>query len=193
MFGIGWNAVDDDGRDFCQPFDAKQSWSARPFPTRIVVDKYLKYGMSIEFAGAYNEYKIGKLINDTTNFEGFFLSFDFNAKYSFFNLLSVKWLDPYASLGLGLTQRTAFENPYSFTANVNFGANFWVYKGLGIQLQTSGKIGLTSDILGNSDYFQHTIGIVYKTKSSRGRNTFNKRRYGWIQKKQRYKSGRRNG
>jgi len=193
MFGVGWNFVEDDGRGFCQPFDVKQSWNSLPYPTRLTVDKYLKRGLSVEFAGAYTTYKLGKLINDSTNRSGMFLSFDFNCKYSFYHLVNVPWLDPYASLGLGMTQRTALPEAYTFTGNVAFGVNFWVYRGLGINLQTSGKIGLTSDFLGSSDYFQHSIGLVYKIQPRKGNNNFNKRQYKWTNKKMRYKSSRKSG
>lgn len=194
-FGIGWNFVEDDGRGFCQPFDVNQSWNGLPYPTRLTVDKYLKHGLSVEFAGAYNNYKLGKLINDSINRSGMFLSFDINCKYSFYNMIDIPWLDPYASLGLGLTQRNALDQRYTFTGNVAFGVNFWLYKGFGINLQTSGKIGLTGDFMGPSNYFQHSIGLVYKLQPGSNSNdhSFNKRQYKWTNKKMKYKSSRKNG
>lgn len=193
MLGISWSAVEDDGRGVCQLFDVKQSWNATSFPSRIFIDRYFKYGLSAEFAGAYTEYTAGKLINDSTDYEGLFLSFDGNCKYSFYNLLGIPWLDPYTSLGIGLTQRNAFDKPYTFTANVSLGANFWVYKGLGIQLQTSGKIGITSPFFKDGDYFQHSIGLVYKFQPAKGNSGFNHKQYKWTHKKTKFKSSRKSG
>ena len=193
MFGIGWNAVDDDGRAFCQPFDVKQSWNYLPYPTRLNVDRYLKHGLSVEFAGCYNTYTAGKLINDSTNLSGLFLSVDFNCKYSFYNFMPVNWLDPYASLGVGGTHRDAYRTTFQPTLNAAVGANFFFYRGFGIQLQTSGKFGITSDFYStDADYLQHTIGFVYKTTTQQRKGQGNKRRYGWTKKKYKYKGGKKN-
>lgn len=193
-FGLGWNFVEDDGRGFCQPFDVNQSWNGLPYPTRLTVDKYLKYGLSAEFAGAYNNYKLGKLINDTTNREGMFLSFDLNCKYSFYNMMGGTVLDPYASLGFGLTQRNAMADRYCLTGNVAFGINFWLWKGLGINLQTSGKIAVTGEFFGPGNYAQHSVGLVYKIQGGNGRNNnFNKKHYKWTTKRQKYKAGKKGG
>jgi hypothetical protein len=190
--GLGWNFVEDDGRMFCQPFDVNQSWNGLPYPTRLTVDRYFKYGLSAEFAGAYMEYKAGKLIQDSTNRSGMFLSFDLNCRYSFYNLIASTVIDPYASLGFGYTQRNAMDKTGTFTGNVAFGVNFWVWKGLGINLQTSGKYGLAGDP--NNSYAQHSIGLIYKFQGSdKNSNDFGKRKYKWIDKKQKYKGGGKKG
>jgi hypothetical protein len=193
-FGVSWNFVEDDGREFCQPFDVKQSWNGLAYPTRLTVERRFKYGLSAEFAGAYNFYKTGKLINSSTDKSGMFLSFDLNCKYGFYKMINIPWLDPYASLGFGVTQRNALDEKFSLTGNVAFGSNFWIYKGFGINIQTSGKIGVISEFLGSSDYFQHSIGIVYKlSPKSGGDNNFDKKRYKWTGKKERYKPSRKAG
>lgn len=193
LVGVSWNAVEDDGRGFCQMFDVTQSWNMPAYPTRLVVDRYFKHGLSAEFSGAYNRYLAGKLINDSTNRSGMFLSFDLNAKYSFYDLQQTTWLDPYVSLGVGITQRTAIPQVLCPTANIGAGVNIWIYKGLGIQLQTSAKFGLAGKLFAENDYFQHSAGIVYKFKGDRKSNEFNKKHYKWTDKKQRYKSGRKKG
>lgn len=193
-FGVSWNFVEDDGREFCQPFDVKQSWNGLYYPSRLTLERRFKYGLSAEFAGAYNNYKLGKLVNDSINKSGMFLSFDLNCKYHFQDILNTYWFDPYASLGVGLTQRATQDPSYTFTGNIAFGANFWIYRGFGLNVQTSGKIGLTGDFMGSSDYFQHSVGIVYKL-SGKGRpnNSFSKKQYKWTGKKQRYKPSRKVG
>lgn len=193
LVGVSWNAVEDDGRGFCQMFDVTQSWNMPAYPTRLVVDRYFKHGLSAEFSGAYNRYLAGKLINGSTNRSGMFLSFDLNAKYSFYDLQQTTWLDPYVSLGVGITQRTAIPQVLCPTANIGAGVNIGIYKGLGIQLQTSAKFGLAGKLFAENDYFQHSAGLVYKFKGDRKSNDFNKKHYKWTDKKQRYKSGRKKG
>lgn len=187
MIGASWFAVEDDGRGFCQPFDIQQSWNSKSYPTRFFVDRYFKHGLSAEFAVGYTTYSNGKLINDSLNYQGFFLSVDANCKYSFYTLFNQKWLDPYTSLGIGMTQRSAFSNAYTATVNVGIGANFWIYKGFGIQAQTNGKIGLASPFLHNSDYISYSLGIVYRFQESKPRNTFSQKHYKWTTKKTHYK------
>lgn len=197
QFGISWNAVDDDGRNFCQPFDVKQSWNYPVFPSRLMIDRYLKKGLSIEFAGAYNNYQSGKLINDTVGLSGTFISIDLNAKFSFYQLLSpMKWLDPYASLGLGATDRQSmYPKTFVPTANAAIGVNFWVYKNWGIQLQTSAKFGIAGNFYAtNTNYLQHSLGFVYKVPARRDRGTFRKKQYKWTKARQKYHgSSRKSG
>lgn len=194
MVGISWNAIVDHGRVFCQPFDINQSWNYEYYPTRIMVDRYLKHGLSVEFSGAYANYKLGKLINDSINRSGMFLAFDFNCKYSFFDLIRPNWVDPYVSLGVGYTMRSAMPTPGALTGNIAFGVNLFVYKGLGFQIQTSGKFGLTSGFMKDGDYFQHNLGLVYKfTPKKRADNSFSKKQYKWTKKKQKYKEPKRKG
>lgn len=194
QFGIGWNAVDDDGRGFCQAFDVQQSWNIPVFPSRFMVDRYLKYGLSVEFAGAYNEYTENKLINGMTGQSGLFLSGDLNCKFSFYQLLQIQWLDPYASLGIGGTHRDAYDQTFVGTLNASVGVNFWVYRNWGIQLQSSGKLGVGNELLtGNTNYIQHTAGIVYKLQERSWHTSPHKKRYKWTKSKPRYRGGRRSG
>lgn len=185
QFGLGWNAVEDDGRGFCQPFDVKQSWNIPVFPSRLMVDRYLDKGLSVEFAGAYNYYKEDKLVNDTTNLSGLFISADLNCKYSFYELLQVKWFDPYLSLGAGFSQRDVYADPAGVTANVSAGTNFWIVRNWGIQLQASAKLGIGGSIRNN--YAQYTAGLVYKLTDDNGRSAFSKKRYKWTKSRPRYR------
>lgn len=191
MIGGGWNAVDDDGRDVCQPFDAGQSWHYPLFPSRIMADRYLKKGLSLEFAGAYNNYSSSKLVNDTTGLSGLFISADLNTKFSFYQLFyPMKWFDPYASLGLGITHRDAYRQTVTGNLNVCVGFNFWVYRGLGIQIQTSGKLAINGQFFNtDADYMQHTLGVVYKFPEDRYRTPYG-RKYKWTKSRQKYRGGK---
>lgn len=194
MVGLSWTAIEDDGRGLCQPFDVAQSWNFEYFPTRIFVDKYFKKGFSAEFSAAFVNYREGKLINGQTDRRGVFLGIDLNAKYSFYPLISQGWLDPYVSLGLGVTQRTALPQLSTLTGNIGLGVNFRIYRGLGFQLQTSGKVALTGGFFGDGNYLHHQAGLIYKfDDNSPRRENFNKKRYKWTKKKVRYKGNNRGG
>ena len=65
MFGVGWNFVDDDGYDFSNFFDVKNSWHSVAFPSRFTADKYFYNGWSFEGALAFNSYDETKLVNRT--------------------------------------------------------------------------------------------------------------------------------
>lgn len=194
MIGLSWTAVEDDGRGLCQPFDVAQSWNFEYFPTRIFVDKYFKHGLSAEFSVAFVNYRLGKLINGFTDRRGVFLGMDLNAKYSFYPLISQGWIDPYVSLGVGITQRTALPQISNVTANIGIGVNLRIYRGLGFQLQTSGKVALTGGFFGDGNYLQHQAGLIYKFNDrSPRRENFSKKRYKWTNKKVRYKGNKRGG
>ncbi|MEY3238160.1 MAG: hypothetical protein RI883_2261 [Bacteroidota bacterium] len=189
MFGVGWNVVDDNGQAFSNLFDVKGSWNYLPYPTRISIDKYLKKGWSLEGMVAYNKYTSSKLINDTTGLSGIFVSGDFHVKYSFYRFFSpTKWFDPYLSVGLGVTYREVMSSPIAPTCNIALGANFWFSKSWGLQVQTMGKLGLVTDIyVSNTDYLQHTVGVVYRKQPKRSHSRNNKKRYGWTKETQKYK------
>lgn len=194
MIGVSWTAVEDDGRGLCQPFDVAQSWNYEYFPTRIMVDKYFKYGLSAEFSGAFVTYRPAKLINDTIGRSGVFLALDLNCKYSFYPLITPRWVDPYVSLGIGMTQRTPMAGVSALTGNIGLGVNLFFFRGLGFQIQTSGKFAFTGGTLAGGSYMQHNVGLVYKFNSgARGRENFSKKRYKWTNKKQKYKGNKRGG
>lgn len=193
MVGISWTAVEDDGRGFCQTFDVAQSWNYEYYPSRLVIDRYFKYGLSAELSLAYVNYRSGKLINGAENRRGVFFATDLNCKYSFYPLISQGWLDPFVSLGVGLTQRTAMPNQTTLTGNFGVGVNLRIYRGLGFQLQTSGKFAFTGGFF-DDNYFQHQAGFIYKfNSSSPHRENFNRKRYKWTNKKVRYKGNKRGG
>ena len=76
MIGLSWTAIDDDGRKVDGLFDYATSWNILPYPTRISLDRYFRYGWSAEASATYMEYLPGKLIQDTTGFSSLMFSFD---------------------------------------------------------------------------------------------------------------------
>lgn len=187
MFGVSWTAIDDNGDKFGRMFDVNNSWNILPYPTTVTVDRYFKYGWSMEVGASYTKYELGTLINDSTNYEGTFFNFDVNGKYSFSNLYapSARWIDPYLVAGVGYTYRQEGAATHAPTVNIGGGVNFWVYKGLGIRLNSSAKLGVYPGFWETPEnYLHHSAGLVLRT--SGGKNDpnkgFKRRKNKWIHK-----------
>ena len=187
MFGVSWAAIDDNGSKFTKLFDVKNSWNLLPYPSSLTVDRYFKYGWSMEFGATYSKYKLGKLINDSTNFQGTFFNFDASAKYSFSQLYAprAQWLDPFLTAGIGYTYRQEGAATHAPTVNLGGGVNFWLYKGIGIRLQSSAKLGVYPGFWDTPEnYLQHTAGLVFKVgagKNNRNKD-FQRQKNQWIHK-----------
>ena len=193
MFGVSWSAIDDNGSKFGKLFDLNNSWNILPYPSTIMVDRYFKYGWSMEFGATHSKYKLGKLINDSTNFEGTFFNFDASAKYSFYQLYAPKarWIDPYLTAGIGYTYRAEGAAMHAPTVNIGGGVNFWVYKGLGIRLNSTAKLGVYPGFWDTPEnYLQHSAGLVLRVGQGKSdpNKDFNRRKNQWIhQGNKRYK------
>lgn len=195
MFGLGWNAVDDDGLAFSNLFDYQNSWNYLYYPTTLSIDKYFKKGWSMDGALSFNRYSTKKLINDSTGVKGVFVAADLSLKYSFLPRMAyyAQWLDMYLAFGVGMTYRQAMSKPITPMASLTLGANLWFSKSWGVRIQTCGKLGLVSDVWSsNTDYVQHTLGLVYRVKPVYKSNFSKKRQYKWTSKKHNYRR-RNNG
>lgn len=198
VFGHGWNIVQDDaGKWFKNLFNVDKAWNMAPYPVRFTCEKWLysnkdtsgaARGWSIELMGAYNRYGVGNFLVDQTNpvlvdKEYQLLSFDIHAKYNFNKLLDLNKLmgskkdiiQPYGTFGFGYTYRSLPSHPGCGTVNAGLGLNVWIYKGIGIQIQSIAKFGL-EDRFPNagSNYLQHSISVVYKLdgKAKTGGNRY---------------------
>ncbi len=195
MLGISWSAIDDDGRQFEGLFDYA-NWNYMVYPSKLSLDRYFKYGWSMEIAATYEQYKPGLLVNDSTNAYGTFFAFDVNGKYSFYQKYAprMRWLDPYFTFGVGYTYRdcanTAKHVP---TVNLGFGINFWIVKSIGIRLHSNAKIGVYPGFwTTHTNYLQHSAGLVFRwgegKKSSNG--DFGRKKNKWTHKKPKYKQNK---
>ncbi len=186
VIGHGWNAFHDDaGEWFKNLFNVNEAWNATPYPLRFSCEKWLynkndnsgsSRGWSIEFVGAYNRYGIGNILADqpnpllVTNQYKLF-SLDLHAKYNFNKILDLNKLcgakneifQPYGIMGLGYTNRTLPAHPHTVNLNVGLGFNVWIYKNIGIQIQSIAKFGLKDKFPhSGANYLQHSLGIVYQ-------------------------------
>lgn len=166
MFGLGMNFIDDDGNT--SSFAGNKILHYNPFPSRLMADYYLYNGWSVEGAFAVAKYATDRWVNGQMGVSGNIMSIDANLKYSFYKLLNKGLIDPYLIGGAGLTFRNSTDTlatGFSPTINIGGGVNIWVNNAIGIQLQSCGKIALTSDFFGKSDYLQHTIGVVIRLET----------------------------
>jgi len=169
MFGVGWSFWDNDGKaGDIAAFDQMQG---EVFPSRLFADYYFYKGWSAELALAYVRYKGIRMVNNQTNIQGSGFSTDANLKYSFYSLLGKGLVDPYVIVGAGGTIHPSSDTlvpSFYPTLNVGAGVNLWFNNAVGIQLQSAGKLGLTSDFFGKSNYLQHSIGVVVRLESVKG-------------------------
>ena len=159
---LGGNVVDDDGKPFRQFFDVNKTWNVPPYPTKLAVEKELKYNWSIELAFTYNNFKKGKTVNnDVLKANSTFLAVDLNGKWIVTKLFRV---EPYLLAGFGYTMRSPSKYPGIATFNAGFGFNIWAIDNvLGLSIQGTGKFGLLNPVLQtSSNYLQHSLGILYK-------------------------------
>ncbi|NDB34464.1 MAG: hypothetical protein EB023_03770 [Flavobacteriia bacterium] len=196
MFGLGWSVWDNDGN----PSDiaAFNNMHAEVYPSRLFADYYFYKGWSAELALGFVRYKGIRPVNDQLNVKGFGFSTDANLKYSFYGLLGKGLLDPYIIMGAGGTIHQCNDTlvPGFFpTINLGAGINFWFNNAIGLQLQTAGKIGLTSDFFGKADYLQHSLGLVLRLESTKrgSEGEFKKEKLKLDTKKKRIKTPKRKG
>lgn len=177
-------------------FDIPGSYNFEYFPSRLMVDRYLNKGFSLEAAMLFNTYKGNTIVNNTPGVAGFLVNLDISGKYSFSRHMgNAKWLDPYIALGLGASFRTdGTADPFVPSTNLNLGCNFWFgrTKSWGAQIQTSGKLALFPGIPFNgANYIQHSVGVVYRfTPGKRSKGNRDKPRYPWTKDKQKFKRGK---
>jgi hypothetical protein len=192
MVGVSWNAIDDDGRKFAGIFDYATSWNILPYPAKISVDRYLRHGWSVEASATYSEYKVGKMVQCSTDVSSILAAFDLNAKHSFYSYYAPRhrWIEPYFSMGIGYTYRSsALVAQHVPTVNLGFGLNFWFTKNLGVQLHSNGKLGVYPGFWDtHTNYFQHSAGIMFRwhTKKSR-KSDFGRKKSQWAHGNKRYK------
>lgn len=203
VVGHGWNIVHDDaGKWFTNLFNIDKAWNTAPYPLRFTAEKWLyskgdstgsNRGWSLEFMAAYNRYGIGNTLVDKNNpilvtKQYNLLSFDLHAKYNFNKLVDLNKLfgakkeifQPYGTFGMGYTWRDLPAHPNTATANVGLGFNLWVYKGIGLQVQSIAKFGLKDKFPhSGSNYLQHSISVVYMfdRKTSNGGNRYKFRKH----------------
>ena len=169
---FGWSAIDDDGKPFRNLLDIKNSWNIGFVPSRIGISKKIDKVWKGELDFAFNKYRTNKLVNsEIITQNGSFFTLDLGVQLDLNRFLGYTWIiDPYVESGLGYTIRTISKFKNTMTYNFGIGANFWINDFIGAFIQSSGKIGFKSPFIRNSsNYFQHSLGIVFKISGNSSR------------------------
>ena len=136
-------------------FNATDHYNIIPSLSKVSLSRYLDEGFSLELAGTINKIsKVGDVsANDLTYF-----GVDLGIKYDLNNVIGdTKWFDPFATVGGGYTW---LDEEGTGTFNGGLGANFWLSKRVGLNLQTTYKHAFDDENL--LPHFQHSAGIVVK-------------------------------
>lgn len=190
MIGVHMSVIEDDGNKLGNPFDVQNTWHYLPYPSRITVDRYINYGWSVEGALSYNTYLDELRVDDTTGITGTNFSFDACAKYSFYNLYAprARWIEPYVNFGVSYTYRDALNEEHVPSLVLGAGLNIWVIRQLGFQFSSRAKLsGYPFFWDSHASYFQHTAGIVFRTKDGKSYSPSNKKQHKWTKQTRRYK------
>lgn len=165
-FGLGNQIVVDGGRETFFPFDTK-AWNYLPYPSKVFVEGYFQKGWSFVFDVAYNQYKTGNIVDKVTiNKNGTYFGADFNARFAFSHWAKKEgWFDPYFTFGYGYTYRNNAVNIHTGNNSIGLGCNFFIWKGLGLNLQGLGKWVMKGGT--KSNYTHYSATIVYKLLGKR--------------------------
>lgn len=185
IYSIGYNIIDDDGRAFNNFFNFSETLNYTTFPNRISLEKSISNLAYFKSIIQYNQYKPGRLINNSVNQSlAHFASIDFFGTYKINSSLNIPyWFDPYIGFGLGYTLRLNNENTHAFMLGVNGGTNIWLSNNLAIQIESLAKFSMPNNFpRNNSNYLQHAISLMFKKYTFQNREKI-KPRYKWIHRK----------
>jgi hypothetical protein len=187
IFGIGWNAVDDNGNPYKQLFAAKSAWNIPWYPSQLSAEIIGKNGFTYGAIFNFNRYKSGKQINsEIISGRYLFFSWDGFVKYHLKEHVNMNpRMDPYLPLGFGYTLRTIGPYNSTFTFNVGLGINIWLNSKIGLNFQSMAKFGMRAPFGHNgSNYLHHSGGLIYiLDRSPRKKYSFIKPRYKWVHDK----------
>lgn len=191
IFSVVYVFVNDNEEKFQNLYDGSNSWSYVNFPSYFSLNKFSKKGFSNEGFFSFSPYRNNVIVNGSANVRGFLATANYAFKFNINQFVKIipEDIDPFTSIGTGLTYRHLDFGGFCATANLHLGINFWLSKHWGVQSQGIGKLALVPDIYtSNQDYIEFTVGLCYRTLSKK-RYTRDKRRYGWTREKHRYSRG----
>lgn len=128
-------------------------------PIRFFIGKYINNGFTLQVSGSLNTVKKGfgytgfeeALINDS------FFVMDAKVKYDVNRLVGeTSWFDPFILTGVGYSKIGEKSNT---NIGVGWGFNAWISDTVGINVQSDYNHHLKSTA---TDYFQHSLGVVFK-------------------------------
>ena len=158
---FGVNIVDNDGFRFENAFNT-DNWNFKN-PLSFSVQRKWKDHFSAGLALTVNTleeanlHNNGRLSEDETLF-----AIDANAKYIYDYLFTnTPRIDPFEAYVLSGFGFTSVSEHDTATFNIGLGFNIWVYRDIGIRLQTMGKFGF-SEWVYLKNYIQHSAELIFR-------------------------------
>lgn len=158
MVGIGFNAIDDSGKQFDELLSFEDEWNAVPFPSRLSIGRYFKNGLGVEAIVAYNKYQKNKIVQGVPMPDDKdYFSFDSRLSYDLNKIIGeTGWFDPYVGAGIGYSHAND-DNIATYNGIVGF--RTWFSDRIGLDVNSSGKWAMNNNY---TNHLQHAIGVVYR-------------------------------
>ncbi len=174
---FGVNGVDtkvstygNDSPKFIQLLNAEENWNVLPSVSYLSVSRYVGDGFSFGLTGSVNRIDrwtvpVPGTINTTVVVNPGDLSYyaiDAAVKYSFQELLKIKWLDPSINVGGGYN---FVGDASAGTVNGGLGLAFWLTDQVGISFQSTYKHSFDDNRMADLDvpsHIQHFAGLTFK-------------------------------
>ena len=153
---------------FSNYFNAKDNWNILPSVSYLNVSRYVGSGFTFGVTGSVN--RITKFVNEreegsldyTVSNPGdlIYYAADGDIKYSFMNLIGIKWLDPSIHVGGGYTWFDDVAN--AGTVNGGLGLTFWFVENVGLSFKSTYKHTFEDDRNEFPSHVQHFAGLTFK-------------------------------
>ena len=152
--GFGVNVV-----DFSDFGVNTEDWNFLPSVSRVSIEKYVKSGFTLQFAGTMNRIEIQRISNgDRLKVDELYWSVGGTVKYDINNIVgeTSQWFDPYVFVGGGYVN---YGDASDGMMHVGAGFNSWVNENLGFNFQYGRKQGFSDEI---AEQNQLSAGLVYR-------------------------------
>ena len=152
--GFGVNVV-----DFSDFGVNTEDWNFLPSVSRVSIEKYVKSGFTLQFAGTMNRIEIQRISNgDRLKVDELYWSVGGTVKYDINNIVgeTSQWFDPYVFVGGGYVN---YADASEGMMHVGVGFNSWVNENLGFNFQYGRKKGFSEEV---ADHNQLSLGLVYR-------------------------------
>ena len=143
------------GKFASEYFNVEDHWNILPSVSRLAVSRYVGSGFTLGVAGTINRIeRLGDIRVEDLNY----YAADAEIKYSFRDLIGIKWFDP--SLGLGGGYTWLGEDLDFGTANGIVSAKFWITEQFALNLQSAYKYAFDDET--GQRHMQHSAGVLFK-------------------------------
>ena len=152
--GFGVNVV-----DFSDFANDTAEWNFLSSVSRVSIEKYVKSGFTLQFAGTMNRIEIQRISNgDRLKVDELYWSVGGTVKYDINNIVgeTSQWFDPYVFVGGGYVN---YGDASEGMMHVGVGFNSWVNENLGFNFQYGRKKGFSEEV---ADHNQLSLGLVYR-------------------------------